>query len=457
MLAFGPQSHKPDFVLKALLAGFRHLDTSYHYGEGTSQRNIGSGVFSFGRRDAIFITTKVNGCGCKGGSRRYHGIRPDTCFEDTLRAVNTSLQELRTTYIDLLLLHHPPTCRQGGRTAGHAVDCSLERTCSLVRTQWSALEHAQQQGGVRQIGVSNYCPSCVECLIQTAKVTPAVTQLMVNLGSATPVAKLTVWSQPPMRIMAYSPINGLGLSAGQRDEVARIGAEHGNRSIVQVALRWLTQHGITPVISSRNIDHLRQNLDIFKWQLSDAAMSRLDVMRGSFSKKGPSQDCAWVQSKASSSPGRRLASLAPAREIRSERRSAASSTSTSRGLATYEEYALAGLSVLDYIRTTSANATAHNSQFSVLEVGIGEGRVVLELQHQVPQSVVVGINKPMPEYLWRSSIVQSEADLRRSAARYGIELSGPRFPQVLMSNATDKLLQSLCTAHSHSVPWAKNK
>ena len=448
MLAFGPQSHKPDFILKALSAGFRHLDTSYHYSEGTSQRNIGAGVLSFGRREEVFITTKVNGCGCTGGGQRYHGIRLDTCFVDTLRAVHTSLKELRTSYIDLLLLHHPPTCRQGGRATGHAVDCSLERTCSLVKTQWSALEHVQQQGKVRHVGVSNYCPSCVECLLHSAKVPPAVAQLMVNLGAVTPVATLMAWSQRhAMHIMAYSPINGLGLSAEQRDQVARIGAEHGNRSFVQVALRWLIQHGITPIVSSRTIDHLRQNLDIFQWRLSAAAMSRLDVMRGSLSKKGPSQDCAWVEGEAPPSPG------APARRLvpRRLRELQTASTSTSRRLATYDEYALAGLSVLDYIRTTNANATAHNGHFTALEIGIGEGRAVLELQHQVPDSVVVGINKPMPNYQWRTSIVQSAGDLRRSAALYGIPVSGQHFPEVLLSNATDKILMTRASSSARLV------
>ena len=448
MLAFGPQSHKPDLVLKVLSAGFRHLDTSYHYSEGASQRNIGAGIFRFGRRKDIFITTKVNGCGCMGGGRRYHGIRLATCFDDTLRAVNTSLRELRTSYIDLLLLHHPPTCRQGGEAAGHAVDCSLERTCFLVQTQWSALEHIQQQAKIRHIGVSNYCPICVECLLRTAKVAPTVAQLMVNLGGVTPVATLTAWSQRhAMRIMAYSPINGLGLSAEQRDQVARIGAEHGNRSFVQVALRWLTQHGIMPIVSSRNIDHLLQNLDIFRWRLSAAAMSRLDVMRGSWSKKGPSQDCTWIEGEAPPSPG------APGRRLVSKRPRVlqTASTSTSRRLATYDEYALAGLSVLDYIRTTSANTTAHNGHFSTLEIGIGEGRAVLELQHQVPDSVVIGINKPMPNYQWRTSIVQSAGDLRRSAALYGIPVNGQHFPEVLLSNATDKVLKTRASSSARLV------
>jgi diketogulonate reductase-like aldo/keto reductase len=448
MLAFGPQSHKPDFILKALSAGFRHLDTSYHYSEGASQRNIGAGVLSFGRREEVFVTTKINGCGCTGGSRRYHGIRRDTCFVDTLRAVHTSLKELRMSYVDLLLLHHPPACRQGGRAAGNAVDCSLERTCSLVKAQWGALEHVQQQGKVRYLGVSNYCPSCVKCLLRTAKVPPAVAQLMVSLGAVTPVATLTAWSERhAMRIMAYSPINGLGLSAEQRDHVARIGAEHGNRSFVQVALRWLIQHGITPIVSSRNINHLRENLEIFQWRLSNAAMSKLDMMRGSSSTNGPSQDCAWVEGEAPPSPGapgRRLVSKRP-------RMLLTTSTSTSRRLATYDEYALAGLSVLDYIRTTSANVTAHNSQFTALEIGIGEGRAVLELQHQVPNSMLVGINKPMPDYQWRASIVQSAGDLRRSAALYGIPVSGPNFPKVFLSNATDKVLMTRASSSARLV------
>ena len=295
MLAFGPQSQKPDFVVRALQMGFRHVDSSYHYGEGTSLRNIGAGIAQFGRRENIFITTKVNGCGCAGGGRRYHAIRSETCFEDTLRAVQESLKELRSTFIDLLLLHHPPTCRQGGLAAGHAVNCSHPRTCLLVQTQWRALEQSARRGFANQIGVSNYCPQCMDCLMRSANKAPAVAQLMVNVGASTSIDTLMSWSERHhVHIMAYSPINGLGLSGAQRAEVARIGAQHGNMSFVQVVLRWLTQHGVTPIVSSRNVGHLQQNLDSFRWRLSDPAMKRLDEMRGKTATRGPSQDCTWA-------------------------------------------------------------------------------------------------------------------------------------------------------------------
>ena len=431
LLAFGPQSHKPDFVSRAFQLGFRHVDTSYHYSEGTSQRNIGAGVLRFGVRAEVFITTKINGCGCTGGGRRYHGIRAETCSQDTTRAVRTSLKELKTSYVDMLLLHHPPTCRQGGAAAGHAVDCTLERTCALVQAQWTALEQMHLEGKARHIGVSNYCPRCVECLRQTAKVQPAVAQLMVNLGAFTPIKTLVAWSsRHGMRVMAYSPINGLGLSSNQRDAVARIGVAHGNRSFVQVALRWLTQHGITPIVSSRNLDHLRQNLEIFSWRLSDTAMAQLDALRGESSVRGPSQDCAWDEG-LSSVPGRRL-----------KQRHTASS-STSRRLQTYDKYSLHGMSVLDYIRETSAATTSlpgNLSGFSALEIGIGEGRALLELQQLVPNGAIVGINKPMPSFQWKSSVVQNTDDLRRSADLYHIDVTSGRIPEILLSNATDKIL-----------------
>jgi hypothetical protein len=106
-------------------------------------------------------------------------------------------------------------------------------------------------------------------------------------------------------------------------------------------------------------------------------------------------------------------------------------------------YALEGLAVVDYVKRASSltYATRQNSRFSSLEIGIGEGRAVLELQQLVPEANVVGINKPMPEYRWRTSVAQSTDDLRGSAALYGIDFNASqRFPEVILSNATDLVL-----------------
>ena len=439
MLAFGPQSHQPDFVARALQLGLRHLDSSYHYGEGVSQRRIGAGIARFGRREDVFLTTKINGCGCAGGGCRYHAIRSEACFKDTLHAVQESLKELRTAFIDLLLLHHPPTCGQGGTVAGHTVDCSLPSTCLLVRTQWRALEQSVRQGFANHIGVSNYCPRCVDCLLRTATKVPAVAQLMVNVGAPTPIDTLMSWSERlNLRIMAYSPINGLGLSRSQRAEVTRIGAEHGNKSFVQVALRWLTQHGVTPIVSSRSLGHLQQNLDHFRWQLSDRAMRKLDGMRGTMATRGPSQDCIWEEAPTA----RRLL----------ERGLLTASTSTSRHLVTYDEYALKNLSVVDFIKSMMTNQE-HAKDFTALEIGIGEGRAVLELQQLVPEAIIVGINKPMPMYRWRTSIAQNEEDLRVSAKQNGMVFRrGARMLRILLSNATDKVLMDRPSSSTHR-PW----
>ena len=127
------------------------------------------------------------------------------------------------------------------------------------------------------------------------------------------------------------------------------------------------------------------------------------------------------------------------------------SSSTSRPLATYDQYSLDGLSVLEYIQTTGTNTTTYNRRFTALEIGIGEGRAILELQQMVPEAAVVGINKPMPQFSWRTSVVQSADDLRHSATLYGLTVSGTHFPEVLLSNATDRLLMQHRTSSSRLV------
>ena len=312
-LAFGPQTHPPEMILGALQAGYRHLDTAYHYAGGKSLRSIGQALRLFPARNEVFITSKVGGCGCTGGPPRYHELRAGAhCFNDTKRAAHRSLNELHRSHLDLLLLHHLPTCQQEHT---RPVDCTDPSVCALIQAQWAALESLQEYGVARNIGLSNYCPTCVECVTRAARRAPQVIQLALFVGMGAPaVRELLQWVQSEsLKLIAYSPINFLSLSRSQRDVLAAIGKPY-NRSWIQTALRYVVQNGAVPVVVSRSLEHLRENLGVTQWQLDKAAMRQLDSMR-SDSPKGPSLDCKWPAAyQASTRTSRRLSEAAATTE-----------------------------------------------------------------------------------------------------------------------------------------------
>jgi len=256
-------------VTAALGAGFTHIDTAHDYcadgstGDcstkgGSNQGGIGEALK--GRpRDSYFLTTKVPGCGRQGISR-------SNCGADSVAAADKNLVELGLQQVDLLLVHFPPG------------DCSAN--CALIREQWTALvEGALRVNKTRALGVSNFCVTCLDCLAETSPptVTPAVNQFAYHIGmGADPEGLVTRSLKAGVRPQAYSPLGDNTTELITGDLVSSIGHHHG-KSGVQVALRWIWQHGVAVTTKSSNIDHLRDDLDIFGWELSADEMSTADA------------------------------------------------------------------------------------------------------------------------------------------------------------------------------------
>ena len=126
--------------------GFTHIDTAHDYcadgttgscKTGSTQLGISKAIAGVAR-DSLFITTKVPGCG-------KQGIGRSTCAADSLAAAEANLRELNTSYVDLLLVHFPPS---GG--CGPA-------NCEVIRKQWKALSESHlATNKTRALGASHY-------------------------------------------------------------------------------------------------------------------------------------------------------------------------------------------------------------------------------------------------------------------------------------------------------------
>lgn len=263
-LGFGTYLVDPDdtarVVGEALATGYRHIDTAQMYqnehGVGVAARE--SGLL----RDELFVTSKLH--------NGWH--RPD----DARRAFEGTLSELGFDYVDLFLIHWPlPTLFEG----------------DFVST-WKVLEEFRRDGRARSIGVSNFQVAHLERLAAESDTVPAVNQIEVH-----PYL-------PNDEVRAYGAAHGIvteawsPLAQGHAldDPVVLAIAARSGRSPSQVLLRWHVERGDVVFPKTVSPERMRQNLDIFSFELSAPdhdALSALD--RGEDGRVGPHPDTFdWV-------------------------------------------------------------------------------------------------------------------------------------------------------------------
>jgi 2,5-diketo-D-gluconate reductase A len=254
-LGFGvfqiPPQETAEAVIRALEAGYRHIDTAAAYG---NEAAVGEAIRASGlAREEIFVTTKC--------------FNDDQGYAAAGRALRTSLELLGFDYVDLYLIHWPVPSRD-----------------QYVPT-WNAFIEAQEEGLVRSIGVSNFQPAHLERVIKETGVTPSVNQIELHprlqqAGLRREHADLGIATE------AWSP-----LAQGQVLEdptIAGIAEAHG-RTPGQVVLRWHLQLGNVVIPKSVTPERIVENFDLFGFELSDTDMERIaDLDRGE--RTGPDPD-----------------------------------------------------------------------------------------------------------------------------------------------------------------------
>lgn len=220
-------------VETALKSGVRLIDTANGY---MNESGTGRGIKKSGvEREDIFLVTK---------------LWPTVYEKET--AVDESLKRLGTDYIDLLFLHQPTDNWREG---------------------YKQIEKAYKEGKVKAIGLSNFPDELLKEAIDTMEIKPQVVQ--VEAHPYFPQTELKkVLAQTGMGLMAWYPL-GHGDKALIGEPVfGELAAKYG-KSNAQIILRWHVQSGNIVIPGSKNLDHIRDNFDIFDFELSSEDMEKI--------------------------------------------------------------------------------------------------------------------------------------------------------------------------------------
>jgi 2,5-diketo-D-gluconate reductase A len=243
-LGFGvfqvPPEKTAEATTRALLAGYRHIDTAAAYG---NEAGVGQAVHAAGLdRDEVFVTTK-----CFNDS---HG------FDQSQRALKDSLDQLEMEHVDLYLIHWPVPSQD--RYVG----------------TWRGLIAAQEQGLARAIGVSNFQPAHLARIIDETGVTPAVNQIELHPRLQQPGLRRE-HADRGIVTEAWSP-----LAKGQvlDDPVITGIAEAHERTPAQVVLRWHLQLGNVVIPKSVTPERIEENLAVFDFHLSEPEMEAIQAL-----------------------------------------------------------------------------------------------------------------------------------------------------------------------------------
>lgn len=224
-------------VKYALETGYRHIDTASFYG---NEVGIGNGIKSSKvRREDIFLVTKL--------------WNDDHGYEKTLKAFNKSLENLQVEYIDLYLIHWPNR---------------------LNAETWRAFEYLYKSGKVKSIGVCNFKIGHLEELKKSTEITPMINQVEVHPQNSKE-DMLKYCDKNNIQLVAWSPIMRGGVFSNEL--IIKLSEKY-KKTIAQIVLRWHVQRGVIPIPKSSNEERIKENLDIFDFELSSEDMNAINLL-----------------------------------------------------------------------------------------------------------------------------------------------------------------------------------
>ncbi|XP_004513334.1 methylecgonone reductase-like [Cicer arietinum] len=254
----------PSFI-NAIKIGYRHFDTAAYYG---SEEPLGHAIAQaleqglIKDRSEIFVTTKL---WCTDAHPGF-----------VVPALKNSLKRLGLEYVDLYLIHFPARLRQGvqGITykKGDVLPFDMKGT-------WEDMEKCAKLGLAKSIGLSNFGVNKISEILQYATIPPALNQVEMNAA----------WKQENLRkickengihVSAWSPLGANGAVWGSLavmdSPILKDIAISSGKTVAQVALRWLIEQGVTPIVRSFNNERMKANLEIFNWKLSEVDLKKIE-------------------------------------------------------------------------------------------------------------------------------------------------------------------------------------
>ena len=228
-------------VLDAIASGYRLIDTAAAY---MNEKAVGEAIKKSGvPREELFITTKL--------------WVQDASYEAAKKAIQTSLDNLGLSYLDLYLIHQPMSDDVGA---------------------YRAMEEAYKEGKLKAIGVCNFYPNRLADLCETVEVIPAVNQVELHpfFQQENALALMKEYGVVPE---AWGPFAEGNHGIFTHPVLTAIGQKYG-KSAAQVALRWNVQRGVVVIPKSVHKERIEQNMNIWDFQLSDedmAEIAKLDI------------------------------------------------------------------------------------------------------------------------------------------------------------------------------------
>lgn len=226
-------------VAEALNAGYRLIDTAAAY---MNEQAVGAAIAKGGiPRDQLFITTKL--------------WVQDMSYEKAKDAIDRSLKNLGLDYLDLYLIHQPMGDYYGA---------------------YRAMEEAYRAGKLKAIGVCNFYPHVLTDFCETVDIVPAVNQVELHPFFAQEKA-LEVMKEYGVTPEAWGPFAEGQHGIFTHPVLTGIGDKYG-KSAAQVALRWNIQRGVVVIPKSVHADRIRQNIDVFDFELTPEDMAKINAL-----------------------------------------------------------------------------------------------------------------------------------------------------------------------------------
>ena len=228
-------------VLDAIASGYRLIDTAAAY---MNEKAVGEAIKKSGvPREELCITTKL--------------WVQDASYEAAKKAIQTSLDNLGLSYLDLYLIHQPMGDYVGA---------------------YRAIEEAYKEGKLKAIGVCNFYPHRLADLCETVEVIPAVNQVELHpfFQQENALALMKEYGVVPE---AWGPFAEGNHGIFTHPVLTAIGQKYG-KSAAQVALRWNVQRGVVVIPKSVHKERIEQNMNIWDFQLSEedmAEIAKLDI------------------------------------------------------------------------------------------------------------------------------------------------------------------------------------
>ena len=243
LLGFGTYDIKSiDTFLAAVDCGYRLFDSAQMYG---NEKEVGAAIREAIRsrgikREEFFITTKLSS---------------DMDFESAKKSIESSLKALDIGYIDLLLIHAPYT---------------------QAKEMYKAMELAYQEGIIKALGISSFTPKVYLEFIKTCEIMPAINQCETHIYYQQR-ALLEAMKPYGTILESWSPFIAGKSGFFDNPTLTQIASAY-NKSVAQIALRFLVQQGIIAIPKASKLKHMQENINVFDFSLSAADMESIRAL-----------------------------------------------------------------------------------------------------------------------------------------------------------------------------------